>query len=60
MVVLYIETKQFLYEDNELETAFNAAKDAVKKGKAIKLIPDSWKIESEECRPLEQRLSKKE
>ena len=39
MILLYIETKQYMYEDHDLEKALNAAKKAIKEGKAIQIIP---------------------
>ena len=46
MILLYIETKQYMYENYDLEKALDAAGTAVREGKAIQIIPDSSEISS--------------
>ena len=46
MILLYIETKQYMFEDYDLERALDAAGTAVREGKAVQIIPDRLKISS--------------
>ncbi len=46
MILLYVEIKQYMYEDYDLEKALDAAGIAVREGKAVQIIPDSPKISS--------------
>ena len=48
MILLYIEKKQYMYEDYTLEKALDAAGNAVRKGKAVQIIPDGLKISNSE------------
>ena len=52
MILLYIETKQYMYEDYDLEKALDAAKKAITEGKAIQIIPSG----SDSTRKAEQSL----
>ncbi|MDE7246893.1 MAG: hypothetical protein K2N43_03295, partial [Lachnospiraceae bacterium] len=48
MILLYIEKKQYMYEDYDLEKALDAAGTAVREGKAVQIIPDTSKISNSE------------